>query len=309
MKTKFIRKKLDQTITLVTQAMSALTFHRRRAVLTSLVRNKERAHRWVKEKYHSQLLASKSELFGKSFFKAVQRDAKSVDLSVIQYLQNQSKRSKPPFRGGSATKPRLQTSSSFAEPQRAATTSSRGARGKTPAQYEQSTHFQHRVETSESNKCTSNHKRDASPLQPKSPHGGKTETFSPTMERNNKRSGNPRVDKRLQNPTLGSTISSLNPQSAAFQQRTKPDCDKRGGKHAGNGCDSKSESRKWRNHKQCLHKGEKGKRAIQTNNQLEPLNVFIPHETFKMETLKNVKDLLQKGDLLIKIDLKMLIMQ
>ena len=37
---------------------------------------------------------------------------------------------------------------------------------------------------------------------------------------------------------------------------------------------------------------------------LKPLNVFIPHETFKIETLKNVKDLLQKGDLLIKIDLK-----
>ena len=171
-KTKFIRKKLDQTMMLVTQAMSALTFHRRRTVLTSLARNKERAHRWIKEKYHSQLLASKSELFGKSFFKAVQRDAKLVDLSVIQYLQNKSKRSKPPFRGGSTTRPRLQTSSSFAEPQRAATTSSRGARGKTPAQYEQSTHFQHRVETSECSKCTSNHNRDASPLQPKSPHGG-----------------------------------------------------------------------------------------------------------------------------------------
>ena len=36
----------------------------------------------------------------------------------------------------------------------------------------------------------------------------------------------------------------------------------------------------------------------------KPLNVFTPHETFKMETLKNVKDLLQKGDLLMKIDLK-----
>ena len=110
--------------------MSALTFHRRRAVLTSLARNKERAHKWVTEKYHSQLLASKSELFGETFFKAVQQDAKSVDLSVIQYLQNKSKRSKPPFHGGSATSPRLQASSSFAEPQRAATTSSRGARGK-----------------------------------------------------------------------------------------------------------------------------------------------------------------------------------
>eukprot|EP00112_Aurelia_sp_Birch-Aquarium-sp1_P000216 Seg1018.18 transcript_id=Seg1018.18/GoldUCD/mRNA.D3Y31 product="Unconventional myosin-Va" protein_id=Seg1018.18/GoldUCD/D3Y31 len=135
LRTKFIRKKMDQTMILVTQAMSALTFHRRRAVLTSLARNKERAHRWVKEKYHAQLSASKSELFGKSFFKVVQQDAKSVDLSVIQYLQDNTKKSKPPFRGGSATRPRSQACSNFAEPQRAATTSSRGARGKTPAQF------------------------------------------------------------------------------------------------------------------------------------------------------------------------------
>ncbi len=37
---------------------------------------------------------------------------------------------------------------------------------------------------------------------------------------------------------------------------------------------------------------------------LKPLNVFIPHELFKMETLKNVKDLLQIGDFLVKINLK-----
>ncbi len=37
---------------------------------------------------------------------------------------------------------------------------------------------------------------------------------------------------------------------------------------------------------------------------LKPLNVFVPHQKFKMETLKNVKDLLQQGDLLVKIDLK-----
>ena len=124
------------------------------------------------------------------------------------------------------------------------------------------------------------------PSSQKVPKGGKTETFSPTMERNNKRSGNPRVDKRLQNPTLGSTISSLNPQSAAFQQRTKPDYDKRGGKHAGNGCDSKSESRKWRNHKQYLHKGEKGKRAIQTNNQLETTVCFYTPQNIQNGNLE-----------------------
>ena len=45
-----IRDKLDKSMTLLSQAISAVTFHRRRAVLTSLARNRERAHRWVKDK-------------------------------------------------------------------------------------------------------------------------------------------------------------------------------------------------------------------------------------------------------------------
>ena len=59
------------------------------------------------------------------------------------------------------------------------------------------------------------------------------------MEGNNKRSGNPRVDKRVQNPTLGNTVLSLNSHSTESQQRTKHGCDKRGRKHDRNGCDSK----------------------------------------------------------------------
>ena len=37
---------------------------------------------------------------------------------------------------------------------------------------------------------------------------------------------------------------------------------------------------------------------------LKKLNTFIPYCHFKMETLKNVRDLLMKGDLMVKIDLK-----
>ena len=37
---------------------------------------------------------------------------------------------------------------------------------------------------------------------------------------------------------------------------------------------------------------------------LKPLNQFVPYEKFKMETLRNVQELLQPGDLLVKIDLK-----
>ena len=43
-KQKFIKKKLDQSMVLLAQAVSAIIFHRRRAILTSISRNKERAH-------------------------------------------------------------------------------------------------------------------------------------------------------------------------------------------------------------------------------------------------------------------------
>ena len=40
---------------------------------------------------------------------------------------------------------------------------------------------------------------------------------------------------------------------------------------------------------------------------LKNLNKFIPYEHFKMESLENIKHLLKKGDLMVKIDLRTLI--
>jgi len=37
---------------------------------------------------------------------------------------------------------------------------------------------------------------------------------------------------------------------------------------------------------------------------LKELNAYIPYQKFKMETLKDVKDILQPGDFMVKIDLK-----
>ena len=37
---------------------------------------------------------------------------------------------------------------------------------------------------------------------------------------------------------------------------------------------------------------------------LKPLNCFIPYEHFKMESIHMLKDLLKKGDYMVKIDLK-----
>eukprot|EP00794_Sanderia_malayensis_P004488 gene4488-5083_t len=107
---------MDQSMLLIAQAMQALTFHRRRAVLASLARDKDRAQRWLKEKYSKNLQTSKSELFGHNFMKAVQHDAKSVELNTMQYLQNQSKRAKQPFHGGSTAKPRTSSSSYVERP-------------------------------------------------------------------------------------------------------------------------------------------------------------------------------------------------
>ena len=90
---------MDQSMILISQAMQALTFHRRRAVLASLARDKDRAQRWLKEKYRKHLQTSEPELFGNNLMKAVQHDAKSVEMNTMQYLQNQSKRPKQPFGG------------------------------------------------------------------------------------------------------------------------------------------------------------------------------------------------------------------
>ncbi len=111
---------------LVSQAMSAVTFHRRRAVLTSIAKI-ERAHRWVKEKYKAQLSGSTKELFGTEFHKSVQEDARSVELSTMRYMQMQARGKTAPFRRGSTT--RQKQPSSMVEHTKAAQTSTRGSRG------------------------------------------------------------------------------------------------------------------------------------------------------------------------------------
>ena len=106
LKSKFVKEKIDQSMVLISQAVSAVTFHRRRSVLTSLAKNKERAQRWLKEKYNKPLKETTPDLFGTEFLKAVQKDARSVDLSTIRYLQMQSKQKFTPFRGGSTVRSR-----------------------------------------------------------------------------------------------------------------------------------------------------------------------------------------------------------
>ncbi len=91
-RTTAVRSKLGQTMTLLRQAFSAVSLHQRRAVLISLNGNWERAHRWTKEKYKKPLTAGTASVFGDSFMKAVQRDAKAVELNTLPYLQNSLKK-------------------------------------------------------------------------------------------------------------------------------------------------------------------------------------------------------------------------
>ncbi len=105
----------------------------------------EVAEKQIRQGKHLQ--TSKSELFGNSFMKAVQHDAKSVELNTIQYLQNQSKRPKQPFHGGSTARQRT-NSSSYVERSRAAPASNRGKQGNISDKNEQNTCLQHTTETS-----------------------------------------------------------------------------------------------------------------------------------------------------------------
>ena len=180
-----IRDKLDKSMTLLSQAISAVTFHRRRAVLTALARNRERAHRWVKDKYKHQLQDGNGNLFGEKFFKQIQKDARAVDLNILPYLQCVKKQQQP-FRQSSTAYQRAE--SSPVEQGRATTTSSRSSRGKkleiqsTP---EQNTPSQQQLETNISSKCASSNRGTASANKNKIPNGGKIKMLPTSMAKDN----------------------------------------------------------------------------------------------------------------------------
>ena len=250
-KSKFMKEKLDQSMVLIAQAVSAITFHRRRAILTSISRNKERAHRWLKEKYTKQLREPTADLFGADFHKAVQKDARSVDLSTIRYLRMQAKQKTTPFRGGSTA--RARHSSSAVEHTKAASTSARGSRGKYITKNEEYSHFQHRSEASKTNECPPIDTGAVEPIQAIPPNGGETETFSPTMGKAHKGLTTPKLDKGLQNSSVGNALPIKSSMQTSHKQRTKCNFIKRGVQHVGNGRDSESKPHKGRNYKQSIY--------------------------------------------------------
>ena len=84
----------------------------------------------------------------------------------------------------------------------------------------------------------------------------------------------PRLDKGLQNSPTGNALPIKSSRQACHKQGTKCNFIKRGVQHVGNGCDSKSESYKGGNYKQCFHKGEKGERPIQADSKLKTIKLL-----------------------------------
>ncbi len=171
-------------MTLLFQAILAVTFHRRRAVLTSLSRSREQAHRWVKDKYKDQLQVASGNLFGDKFIKQIQKDARSVELTSLQYQQCLKKPQH--FQQGSTARPR--TGSSAVEPWRAtATATSRGSRGKKleiKSKNELSAPNQSMLATNISNKCTPSNKRVNKTNKYEVSDGGRLKFFLPQWQKN-----------------------------------------------------------------------------------------------------------------------------
>ena len=267
-----IRDKLDKSMTLLSQAISAVTFHRRRAVLTSLARNRERAHRWVKDKYKHQLQDGNGNLFGEKFFKQIQKDAKAVDLNTLPYLQC-VKKPQQPFRQGSTAYQR--TESGPVEQGRATTTansrSSRGKKLESQSHSEQNAPNQQQLATNISRKRAPPNKGTAIANKHKIPNGGKIKTLPTPMAKNNIRSNDTRLDNGIRNTSSGKTVSNVRTKTTKTKRNSKTSSFIRGAKHAGHGCNSLSKTRKGTNYKQHISKRKKGERSVQANSQSEAI--------------------------------------
>ncbi len=177
------------------------------------------AQRLLKEKYNKPLKEATPDLFGTEFLKAVQKDARSVDLSTIRYLQMQSKQKFTPFRGGSTVRSRH--SSNTVEHTKAAQTSTRGSKGKSSTKNEKNTHLQHRAKASTKDTCPPSNLGPNKPNNNIPTNGGETETFPPTMGETNKRPADFRLGQGLQNSTITVPSAKCHPKTTGNERGTK----------------------------------------------------------------------------------------
>ena len=108
------------------------------------------------------------------------------------------------------------------------------------------------------------------------------------MGETNKRPADFRLGQGLQNSTITVPSAKCHPKTTGNERGTKTNCIQRGSKHVGDECYSKSKTCKRGNNKPHFQKKREKKEKGQYRPIaiLKPLNVFVPHQKFKMETLK-----------------------
>ena len=133
---------------------------------------------------------------------------------------------------------------------------------------------------------------------------GETETFSPTMGKAHKGPATPRLDKGHKIPLLETPYQSKGPGKLVINKEQNAILSKEVSNMLEMGVIQKVNHIKGEIISNVFMKKKKEKCQYRLIVNLKPLKSFIPHEKFKMETLKNVRDFLQPGDLMIKTDLK-----
>ena len=73
---------LQQTVIVLSQAINAVTFHRRRTLLRGLIGDDQKSTQWIKSTYQEQLKTSKEVLFGEGIRAQWTKDTKAKDLQI-----------------------------------------------------------------------------------------------------------------------------------------------------------------------------------------------------------------------------------
>ena len=83
---EMVAKLLQQTVTLIGQAINATTFYRRRSVLTTLGLSEGDSNSMLRDTYMEELLESGDNLFGDQFMKSIHKQARALGKTSKQLL-------------------------------------------------------------------------------------------------------------------------------------------------------------------------------------------------------------------------------
>ena len=171
---------------------------------------------------------------------------------------------------------------------KSAQTSTRGSRGKNS---KTNTHFQNNTEILESNKHTPSHTRATEPINTAPPNGGRLKNFFQQWE---KLTRDPQILDWIRGyriPLLGTPYQSKIPSKLAINIEQNVIPSKEVANMQEMGVIQKVSHTKGEIISNVFMWEKKEKDQYRLIVDLKPLNSFIPHEKFKVETLKIVKDL------------------